>query len=298
MVPKPTAGVHWWTASITATEDVVEAVLGGLGKREGPGGLGHPWRRFHESGAVLYCGSDRVDQPLVLNASGGVCEGWSSELLEWSWLLGARCTRVDLALDLDPPELARSRLIELHDNYQAGNCTTTMRRAKCIKIESDDPEDGWTVYFGGKHSALRLRVYDRRGPLRLEFQFRPEKRQGHELPDQLLDAGPGTMWRTLARRIDFKLPWYQELLVGPSTELVIDARTQSTFLKAIEEMRKQRGATLWAMQQAGIDLNDLVRDPEKLRGPEATKYLEWDRQARRVGYPSELGREVKRRWQE
>jgi hypothetical protein len=174
-----------------------------------------------------------------------------------------------------------------------------MQQCKCQLIQSDDVDDGWTCYFGGKFSALRLRVYDRRGPLRLEFQYRPHKQMGHQLPDLLLQVdGPGEMWRTLARKVEFKVPWYQRLLVGHCRELTIDARTESTFLEALEHLRKQFGVTLWAALVAGYDLDDLVRDPERLRGQEAAKLLSWARQCDRIGYDgAALKREVKDRWQ-
>ena len=296
----PAVGVHWWTAATRCSEDDVRRVMGGLSRADTPGGFGHPWRRVHESGAAVYCGSRVKGQPVVINAPGEVCELWALQLAGWSADLGAWVTRVDLANDVEPAGLARKRLRSMHRAWRSGSCETTMRRQSCELIVNDAEDAGWTLYLGGRSSELRWRVYDRRGPLRIEGQWRPARDVGNVVPELLLNNGPDHLWRSLARpTLGFKMPWLRELIDGPAAGIWHEPRVSALLDDVLQQFNEQWGLTLWALGQLGLQLDDLQTIPKRLRGSQAAKFLSWAASAGRRGYDGErLRREVLKRCQE
>ena len=281
--------MHWWTAATALPVEHVRDVMGPLGEPERPGGFGQPFKRIHESGAAVYCGSDRPGQPLVINAPGEVCEGWSNELVTWTRSLGAWCTRVDLALDVEPPDLARRRLREMRRDFNAGRVNTTFRG----KAEFHSSEEGETLYLGGKSAELRIRIYDRRGPLRIEPQWRPSRRMGEQVPELLATKGATHVWRALAARAEFTAPWYQDLLHGELPKIETEPRFDPAFLEGMQQLWKQFGLTFWAWNLLGVQLEDVQRVPKKLRGSQAAKFRAWADAATKLGYDGDaLKREI------
>ena len=277
-------GLHWWTAGLPlklSTLDV-QSVLGPLGKPEGPGGYGHPSRRVHESGAAVYCGSERPDQPMVLNAPGEVCEAWGRQLLEWTEQLGGWATRYDVANDIEPADQARRRLRECDAAFRRGRVMTSMRRTSRQLHQS---EDGWTLYLGGPTAALRWVAYDRRGPLRIEMRHRPQDRtQGSRVAGNLLRYGLPHAWRTLASAVSFPFAWYQDQLNGSAEKIGPQARASSSLDDVVAQLRKQWGLTLWALHQGGMTLGDLANPPEALRGSQAARLKSWAPTLDALGY--------------
>ncbi len=269
--------------------------MGGLAKRESPGGLGHPYRRVHESGTVVFCGSDRPGQPVVINAPGEVCETWAQELITWSVEMKAWVTRADLAVDVEPPQLARRRLLQLRRDFAAGRCSTSIRRES---REFQINHEGATLMLGGRHSELRLRVYDRRGPLRIEAQWRPSRKMGERVPELLVSQGATHVWRMLAGACQFEAPWYRELLEGPAGDPQHDSRTAGLLSDVLQQLTNQYGLTFWALRKLGIGLQDLGHPPTHLRGSQAAKLLSWVREAAALGYDEkaieDLRQEVER----
>lgn len=70
-------------------------------------------------------------------------------------------TRFDLAIDNCP-----FKPTQIRDALQAGNFRSKTRMHSSISSNSD------TAYLGSKKSDKQMRVYDQRGPTRLELQFR------------------------------------------------------------------------------------------------------------------------------
>lgn len=162
---------------------------------------------------------------------------------------------------------------------------------------NDREGEGWTLYLGGKTSQLRWRIYDRRGPLRLEAQWRPERDVGRELPEMLMSKGPEHWWRSLAKpTLGFNMPWLRELIDGPAQALWHQPRVDAMLEDALEQFREQWGLTLWALSQLGFTIQDLQTDPGRLRGSQAAKFTAWASSAQARGYDGEkLAREVRKR---
>jgi hypothetical protein len=295
---KPTAGVHWWTAATGLDVKGIERVIGPLGPRERPGGFGHPFKRVHESGASVYFGSDLGGQPTVINAPGEVCESWWQQLADWSEQLGAWVTRIDLACDVEPAGLARQRLLQCRRAFKAGRAETRMRKESLELIQNDNPEEGWTLYLGGRNSELRFRIYDRRGPLRIEPQWRPPREIGERVPEWIRRRGPGAMWRQLAGQVKFPMPWYRELIEGDAVQVDAVPRVDALFKETLDQLNQQYGITFWALGLLGMGLDDLRSIPKRLRGSQAAKLLTWATAAESMGYhegAEKLRQEVRKR---
>lgn len=279
-----TCGMHWLTFT---SESDVEGVLDALGGRfagdQGKGGFGHPSSFLHESGAAVFHGSKRDDQPVVVNVPGETCESWSGEMLQAAMQLRGVVTRIDVALDLEPAARARRRLVEMRRAWKRGLVKTSMAKTSHTWYASEGEGEGCTAYFGGSTSKCRLRAYDRRGPLRLEWQFRPEKQVGSFLPGHLLDKGPIGLWRTLGQSAVFPMSWYRELLEGDSIQFIKGDKIESSLREAIEQFRTQMGTTLWALRLLGA-LDDLCVEPEKPRGEVLRKLSRWSKEASGEGY--------------
>jgi hypothetical protein len=284
-------GLHWWTAATHKSVEEIQHVMGKLAPPETPGAYGQPCFRVHESGTRIYCGSERPTQPSVINAPGEVCEGWSTQLLNWSVMLDAWATRYDVALDIGPEKLARRRLREMDSAFKRDRCDTAIRRRHLHQSD-----EGWTLYMGGKSSPLMMRAYDQRGPLRIEWQHRPNNRDvASDVAARLLNKGMPQAWRTLAQAVKFPMAWYRELLSGSAEILPSAVRGDAALDAVVCQLRKQWGGVLWAFQALGIGLDDLVRPPESLRGSQAAKLRSWAAAADTCGYDGEkLRQEVER----
>ena len=268
----------------SAPVEHVEDVFKGLGDPESPGGFGHPSRRVHESGAVVYCGSHVAGQPVVINAPGEVCEVWTEPLLAYSVELEAWVTRGDFSLDVQPADLARRRLQQMHRAFRQGRCETAMRRDSWDLIMNDREGEGWTLYLGGKQSQLRIRAYDRRGPLRIETQWRPPRAVGQVLPELVLKHGAAHWWRSTARAVKFPMPWYRELLEEPSQVIPHIPDASAELEQVIQQLSHQWGQVLWACGKLGMTLDTLQRAPERLRGSQVAKLKAWARAGKSMGY--------------
>lgn len=285
---KAATGIHWWTFS---TPVEVEGVLDVLGGSHTPpefvGGFGHPQHVVHETGAKVYFGSKDEKARVVVHASGEVCEQAAGELVTAADSLGGRVTRLDLAADLEPADLAARRLREMRRAWKRGQVKTRMAKSSHDWYQSEAEDGGITAYFGSRKSALYLRAYNRRGPLRLEWQWRPDKSVGAAIPDMVLRVGVATMWRSLSASAVFPMPWYEELLNGDRVEFVQAETSELGLLKAIEQIRVQLGTSLWALELLGVPFGDLAVRPERPRAQLAAKLDQWSRDADKVGYNGE-----------
>lgn len=286
------AGLHWLTFTHRGdVEQVLDRLGGSFSSVEAIGGYGQPRSVCHESGTRVFFGSERHDQPICVNMPGEVCETWWVEGLTWAEDLGACVTRSDFALDLEPADEARRRMMQLRRAWKTKRVETACRSFSEVRSE---PPDGWTFYWGGKTSAMRFRAYDRRGPLRLEFQLRPNREVGATLAKTINHRGPAALWRSCASSIKFKVDWYEDLLKGDTVVLDRTYSEESFFLKVVEQMQLQLGVSFWALSQLGLTLDDLATPPEEIRGDVAAKLLRWADEAQDEGYDGEkLKREVK-----
>jgi hypothetical protein len=263
MATDATYRVHWFRFSTAHELGEISDVLGGLDSPDRKGGFNQPLSSLHVSGARVFHGSENVQQPNTVEVGGDACDSvGSAELARWGVELAGRVTRIDLAADVEPAELARSRLLGLRRAFRAGRCMTRLKRTNLRWFQSDVPGDGSTLYLGSTASEFMARFYDRRGPLRLEFQWKPQQRsEGEVVPRLLASFGAAALWRGLACRVSFNASWYQELLIGDSVGAEGEAEPATGLSDFIEVVRKQFGGNIWALQQLGISLDDLAVEP-------------------------------------
>lgn len=287
-----TCGVHWYTFTASqACEDVLDALGGSCSEVEYRGGYGHPQRVIHESGAEVYFGSRREDQPVCVNAPGEVCEGAADDLVKVSRQLEGRPTRIDLAVDLEPPELARRRIREMHRAWMRGKVRTNLAPGSHQMHKDEGEGQGVTAVFGRRKSGFLMRAYDRRGPLRIEQEWHPHKDIREVVPELLMEKGPGSVWRRLAQEVVFPMEWYQELLVGPAVEWERGEDEETKLGAYIESLRAQHGVGLWMLLELGVKLGDLATEPERPMGRMLQKGARWAREAEALGLD---GTELKR----
>jgi hypothetical protein len=246
----------------------------------------------------------------VINAPGEVCENWADELGGWFVELDVMATRIDVAMDVDPPELARKRLVQMYRAFKLGRVETRMRRKSCKLIRSDGGDDGmfsqiiqsdgdadgWTLYLGRPQSELMMRAYDRRGPLRIEMQWRPQGEAREIVPELLVRKGACHMWRRCASRVRLKLPWYEELLVGDIEDVPRDPRSTSALDEAMFQLNRQFGPTFFMLGQMGFTLDDLRSTPGQFSGVQSRKFASWlDAHERAGNDVSDARRELEKR---
>lgn len=266
---------------------MVDEMGGAFGEVEWRGGFNQPARFVHDSGASVHFGSERPDQPIVVNATGEVCEkaGVVDSLVRASSKLDAWLTRLDPALDLEPTNLARRRLMQMHRAWMRGTVVTRMAPGSHRTHRDEAEGQGVTMEFGAQGGGLLLRAYDRRGPLRLEWELRPGNRDlGRQTRRQLEEVGAPGLWRRCARAAIFPMDWYKQLLVGDVADWHAPAEPAPGFAAAIDQVRESLGVQLFALKVAGIKLDDLVVEPERPRGEVLRKFKAWAPEATAMGY--------------
>lgn len=271
-------------------DDVLDAVAarlgGGFGAIEKTGAFHQLQRVVHESGLSIHFGVKRKDQPIVVNATGETCEVLGGDIVRLALDLGVGPSRLDVAMDIPPADEARRKLLQTHRSWQRGQVRTTMAAGSHKLYSNYAPVGGgMTALFGGEGSAVLLRVYDKRGPLRMEFQYRPHPQIREDLPVLIEQKGPAGLWRKLGRNVDFPLTWYRQLLVGDDIDLAPIVEDATTLANAIAAIKRQDGVTLWALLTAGMTLADLAVDPGPLmRGEVARKLKGWVGDLTDLGY--------------
>jgi hypothetical protein len=264
-------GLHWLTFSLPAQR--LDKLPSGWSAPERRGGFGRRYARLHESGAQVFFDDDEF---AVVNVNGETCEHWSREWLEAAAKVGGKMTRVDVACDVEPPDLARRRMLDMRRAFMSGRCETLVERFE--EHRSYGEGDGFTWYFGGRQSAVQLRAYDRRGPLRLEFQWRPDD-SSKLLSQVLLSSSVPALWRMLGQKLIFPFAWYVELLRGEALTIDRVAPAVASWQKAAMAMHEQHGVTLWALRMLGVPARELERPPgEKIHHDVAAKLRNWARE--------------------
>lgn len=173
-------GVHWFAGTLRGQS--ADAVAAQVGESVGVlpvalerGGYGYPCSYAVES-ARVYWGPGRSD--VFVSLSGDFCERLGVVgLVALATLLDLEPTsRLDVAWDCSgvTPGAFESA-------FTAGNVVTRIHREyveetgrwKGIDLRSN--WEGDTVYLGSRHSERFVRVYDRRGPTRLEMEWKGKR---------------------------------------------------------------------------------------------------------------------------
>jgi hypothetical protein len=130
-----------------------------------------------------------------------------------------------------------------------------------------------------------LRAYTRRGPLRLEWQVKPTTPAARSAwATQLTQFTAGEVWRTFGRRCEWPAAWYMQVLDGKAAivpQLIDETRGLTELL---DQLRQQHGPTLWVLQQLGISLGDLTREPANPSGQWLAQMRHFARDADRLGH--------------
>ena len=179
---------------------------------------------------------------------------------------------------------------------QREQVATSIRQGSHRLVKNVNPAEGWTGYWGGKSAAMQLRAYDRRGPLRLEFEVRPERAERAAIGSLLSRWGAASVWRSYAMRIRFPMAWYVDLLTGDVATWERTKPAETEFEQALRSLAGQWGSSLWAFLKAGVDLNAFAESlkPE-LRRDVRAKLAGWAAQATAAGYDgAALMKEIER----
>lgn len=269
------ARVHWLRCSFRERLDDLEAWdaenWSHLGVTRNPFDL--KIAREHVTGARLFSADNRDYE--VLDVPGAVCERVDDRfwLDEVAIPFKGAITRLDLAVDVhvDAP---RKEMLKMRHAFRAGDCETKIQELEEHRSYGDGK--GFTWYFGGRSSELRLRVYDRRGPLRLEFQWTPCDR------DQLLAEAVArdldACWRMFASKIVFPLEWYRQLLNGDVLHVEPDGRAVE-WEGAAQALRDQWGATIHALRLLGVSIESLELPVKNVSRHVRSKFRRWATQA-------------------
>ncbi len=292
-------GLHWLRFSTKKCSDEAISVFGGEAWGDLlPGRFNQPCKRVDaETGVEVHYGSVREGQPVVVEVNGDACDrlGWKAAAGVCSMLEG-RITRADLAADIGPEEAARKRLIRMKNQFERDKCLTSFRK----HAWHESPE-GNTLYIGSRESEVFLRVYDRRGPLRIEFEIKPQKKKhGVTFAHALQRFGPAPLWRGYADRCIWPEPWYQEVVAGECAAAERAPVARTALENAVQEFKRSAGLTLTAFLMLGITVDELlpVLDEKKGLHPEQVqRYLKWSVEAEQFpGLAGEALREWVEKW--
>jgi len=174
------AGIHWLTGvSLRSPEEVRDALsrhMWGLALEDRPAGIWtYQYKAVEPASKAFVAWSDhqpgKPDEArpdVAVNLPGEACEMLGTAgLLALARELDLRVTRLDVAWDTDvlTPHMVR-------DTHEAGNSVTHAKKSKWME-EKGGKSSGSTFYLGNRsaNNARLLRVYDRRGPTRVELEL-------------------------------------------------------------------------------------------------------------------------------
>jgi hypothetical protein len=270
--------VHWATISTDLDADsacgIVEDTLGGQFTGSGRGQFNQPMSADHETGVRVFHGAEHQGQPVVVCIDGETSDRLGESAIQGILrATGGRLTRLDVAEDVEPPGGARVCLVAMREAYKAGEVATRKRLTSWEWRESGSPEDGCTLYVGRRQAETFLRAYDRRGPLRLEWEIKPASRQrGSSLTASFVRVGSGPLWRGASRTLEFGFPWYQALLEGDAVTVTGSAPEAKDLDDLIASITHTHGAAIEVLRVAGFDLSRLGRMPPTMGSRALAKY--------------------------
>ena len=257
-------GLHWFSGTLTGhTPDDVLSVLAEF-LNASPlkclyGGFGYQLSA-RVGGAAVYWSHGRDELYVVLE--GAVCEslGVAGVVAVATLLDLVPTSRLDLAWDIEG--LAVSTVAEA---FIAGDVVTRIHRdinpknGKMRGIKEMSNYDGNTVYLGARKSHRFLRVYDKRGPTRLEMEWKHDRALA--LWGRLL-ACPEEQWSNVALTelrafIDFRvrsasvhprlcplLDWWAEVVTGAGRDALTIPRKPATLERVEKYMDHQVAPSL------------------------------------------------------
>jgi hypothetical protein len=256
-------GLHWFagtvrTLSFNAVLDIVSAHLGLSILRRPRGGYGYA-QSAGIGQASVYWSPGRFDVFVVL--PGEVCEGLGvpGVVALATDLDLDPSSRLDLAWDAEGVTVA-----QVADDWRSGNVVTRAHRDSWKRLSS---ADGETFYIGSRASGRMVRVYDRRGPVRFEMEWKGERAV---LLWRRLLACAEENWSMEAMSelrafLDFRersegvnpqrcplLPWWDEMTAGAARSCVSVPRAARTLEDKRRWLRDQVAPVL-AMVSDGVE---------------------------------------------
>jgi hypothetical protein len=210
-----TAGVHWYrgTTALMDHVEVLSTLTDAWGTEVVPLGHGrHGYQDGYQVGEVfVWHHPERSDMGVCVEVPGQACELLGGTEVAWIHrTLGLRAARLDVALDGVPFTPA-----DLREAWEAGDVRTRAkvpkdaredRRWRKSKWESNNEGDTFTM--GSRTSTQFARCYDRRGPVRLELEWKhaTAARVADEVLGAIWDESPDVTARVLGwvrRFVDF-----------------------------------------------------------------------------------------------
>jgi hypothetical protein len=282
--------VHWFTASIPA--DTPAAVRRALDAFQ-PGATRDAatfMQRHHSEtldGVAVHWGNNA--QPIVINAPGQVCDGLDvAKLAARVSDLGGWLTRIDLARDVDPPEKATDRLLAMDAAIRSDDLTGPFKPEVCnltVPSKGKAGKNGHTLYVGSTGSDCYLLVYDRRGPLRMEFRKRFKGRRTRSLSRSWLQGLAGDLgWPAAAHagllgRYRWSAEWFTRLQGDPLCMSTADDGP-SALAEAGRIFMEQQGVKAKMLLALGaIEIEDLQGPLPPLTFRQQQQFNRWKRDA-------------------
>ena len=178
-----------------------------------------------------------------------------------------KVTRLDLAYDGVPFSVADCVAAAMPGLV---NLRSPVKRGHGI-IPLGDPvpgEDGATFHWGSRSSDRSLRVYDRRGPVRLELEVRRDKSDllARDLLARPVDAWASRTIQYLRDFIDFVdrssnsnisraalLPWWAQFVQGAQRiKLKVERAPSALVARVVGQVKRQRRTITKAVQAFGL----------------------------------------------
>lgn len=279
MTPTPTP--HWLTGTTDAVlDDVLELVhrlTQGADFEVKPGRWMYGVRYLTVEGIEVL--ADPLDPatmpPVCVNVPGAGCDLLGPDALR-ELVVGTdmKPTRVDFAWDGVPFTVDQVR-----GWVEGANMRTRLRSATVHRAVMGS--GGSTVSLGSRHGSAEVVVYDRRGPVRLEFRMRKERAASV----RSVLAGPVEAWASeflqlLRGVVDFVdrsqgtrgdrvplLPSWEAFVAGAERVVVALGRGVADSLeRATGWFRRQVAKTAGMLEDAGVDLARLIEDARDRRG--------------------------------
>lgn len=260
--------VDWWAfrtrAEVAPLQSELQRAFGRLGEhvRLLPRRTG--WQGYEQSAEIHLAdmrvglcayGGERQRSWVYCSISGEGCRwvnDWEEAQDRCASLDAYELRRVDLALDTVGQEVCHDTVVKA---YRQGGFTRGGRPPKCTRLEPERPEDGRTVYVGGRENDVFLRGYEKGRQLvagtdithidgvpvedmyRLELEL---KSRSGALPTDLID-----------RRDQYfagAYPYLQHVLHEVHPEIMVIDRRVPPMLEldaALGHIRRQWGDTLF-----------------------------------------------------
>ena len=202
-----------------------------------------------------------------VNASGEACQWLGFHRVQALVARSERLTRVDAAWDGVPFTVG-----QVAEAYIAKNVRTRAREADAYGPLVARPGTGSTVTIGSRNSGRQVCVYDRRGPVRLEFRLR----RGHAeavrpfLEGAWDEVGPSLLGvlRSYVEFVDAEsdtnvsrrelLPWWEAFVGHVGHVRLVVERVATSVQRRVRWLRESVAPTMAALVAAGLSVEELL----------------------------------------